>query len=152
IDTLRADHVGCYGDAAADTPVLDALARRGARFAHAMAAVPLTGPSHATILTSLYPPVHGVRDNVVFPLGDAHPTLSTLLKQRGYRPAAFVSGYPVAASFGFGRGFDHFSEGFHEAPAGAGGAERPADEAADAALAWLRALPSGPFFAWLHFY
>src|SRR6185295_12578536 len=68
IDTLRADHVGVYGAAQARTPTLDALAARGVRFAHAQSTVPLTGPSHATILTGLYPPVHGVRDNIVFPL------------------------------------------------------------------------------------
>src|SRR5689334_17308766 len=85
VATLRADHVGVYGDAAARTPVLDALAQRGVRFARAQAAVPLTGPSHSTILTGLYPPVHGVRDNVIFPLSPRHPTLATLLKKLGYR-------------------------------------------------------------------
>ena len=60
--------MGVYGDSAARTPILDGLAARGARFAHAQSPVPLTGPSHATILTGLYPPVHGVRDNVVFSL------------------------------------------------------------------------------------
>src|SRR5512135_3920105 len=63
IDTLRADHVGCYGDSAAATPVLDALAARGVRFTTAVAHVPLTGPSHASILTGLLPLAHGVRDN-----------------------------------------------------------------------------------------
>src|SRR5215470_2039630 len=65
IDTLRADHVGVYGATGARTPTLDALAARGVRFEHAQSPIPLTGPSHATILTGLYPPVHGVRDNIV---------------------------------------------------------------------------------------
>jgi len=153
IDTLRADRLGSYGYAQASTPVLDGLARRGARFENAVASVPVTGPSHATILTGLYPPVHGVRDNVVFPLDPRHPTVAALLKKRGYRTGAFVSGYPVAASFGFGQGFDHFSEDFHEArAAGQGGAERPANEAVDAALAWLTRGDARPFFVWLHLY
>src|SRR5437879_5364991 len=110
IDTLRADHVGAYGDDGASTPVLDALARRGVRFDAVHSAVPLTGPSHATIMTGQYPPVHGVRGNVVFTLGTKYPTLATLLKREGYRTAAFVGAYPVAAAFGFNQGFDNFDE------------------------------------------
>ena len=68
IDTLRADHLGAYGDGAAATPNLDALAARGARFQNAFTAVPLTLPSHASILTGLVPPVHGIRSNAVFRL------------------------------------------------------------------------------------
>jgi arylsulfatase A-like enzyme/Tfp pilus assembly protein PilF len=153
IDTLRADRLGSYGYAQASTPVLDRLARRGARFESALTSVPLTGPAHSTILTGLYPPVHGVRDNVVFVLDPRHQTLATLLKKRGYRTGAFVSAYPVAGAFGFRQGFDDFSEGFHESQnPGTGGAERPANEAVDAALAWLGKDEPGPFFAWLHLY
>lgn len=153
IDTLRADRVGAYGYKGAATPVLDALALRGVRFANALASVPLTGPSHSTILTGLYPPVHGVRDNVIFPLSARHPNLATLLKRQGYRTGGFVSAYPVAGSFGFSEGFDQFSEGFHEAvDPGAGGAERPANETVDAALSWLEKENEAPFFAWLHLY
>ena len=153
IDTLRADHLGSYGYAQGRTPVLDALARRGVRFANAVTAVPVTGPSHSTILTGLYPPVHGVRDNVIFSLGADHPTIATLLKHQGYRTGGFVSAYPVAGGFGFKAGFDRFNEGFHEAAsAGAGAAERPANEAVDAALGWLQKESPEPFFAWLHLY
>ena len=74
IDTLRADHVGVYGAAQAKTPRLDRLAGGGVRFEHAQTAIPLTGPSHSTILTGQYPPVHGVRDNIVFALGDKQRT------------------------------------------------------------------------------
>jgi arylsulfatase A-like enzyme/tetratricopeptide (TPR) repeat protein len=152
IDTLRADHVGVYGDADAETPSLDALARRGARFEQAHSAVPITGPAHATILTGQYPPVHGVRDNVVFTLGGGHPTLATRLKAQGYRTAAFVGAIPVAAAYGFGQGFDAFDEELHETPEGAQGAERRANEVADRAIAWLAGAAEGSFFAWLHFY
>jgi arylsulfatase A-like enzyme/Tfp pilus assembly protein PilF len=152
IDTLRADRVGVYGHGAAATPHLDALARRGTRFENALSAVPLTGPSHATIFTGHYPPVHGVRDNVFFPFDNRHPTLATLLKANGYQTAAFVGAYPVSSSFGFGRGFDHYDEDYHDTPQGGEVAERPADEVADAALAWLSEAGDQPFFMWVHFY
>jgi arylsulfatase A-like enzyme/predicted Zn-dependent protease len=152
IDTLRADHVGAYGATSGATPTLDALALRGARFDQVQAAVPLTGPSHATILTGQYPPTHGVRGNVVFTLGSTYPTLATRLKRRGYTTAAFVGAYPVAAAFGFNQGFDTFDEEFHESGPLDNGAERRANEVADAALRWLAAPRDGPFFAWMHFY
>ena len=152
IDTLRADHVGAYGSTTGATPTLDALAESGVRFDQAQTAVPLTGPSHATILTGQYPPVHGVRGNVVFNLGAKYPTIATLLKRQGYRTAAFVGAYPVAAAFGFNQGFDTFNEDFHESIPGETGAERHANEVIDAALKWLGASSPAPFFAWLHFY
>lgn len=151
-DTLRADRVGAYGFAPASTPTLDGLSRRGVRFEYVQSASPLTGPSHATILTGLYPPVHGVRENVNFVLGDEHPTLPSILKQRGYRTAAFVGAYPVAAAFGFDHGFDVFSEGFHESKNIGQSAERPANEVADAAIGWLSEPKPGPFMMWVHFY
>src|SRR5436190_4778455 len=136
IDTLRADHVGAYGATTGATPALDALAAAGVRFDQVQTAVPLTGPSHATILTGQYPPAHGVRGNVVFSLGQKYPTLATLLKKEGYQTAAFVGAYPVAAAFGFNQGFDTFNEDFHETTVGETGAERLANEVADAALRW----------------
>src|SRR5213594_701549 len=90
IDTLHADHVGAYGATTGATPALDALAASGVRFDQVQTAVPLTGPSHATILTGQYPPSHGVRGNVVFTLGSKYPTLATRLKRQGYQTAAFV--------------------------------------------------------------
>jgi len=153
IDTLRADHVGAYGYGLASTPVLDGLARRGARFEHAESAVPLTGPSHSTILTGLYPPAHGVRDNVNFVLEPRHPTLATRLKGLGYGTAAFVGAYPVAASLGFAQGFDEFEEGFHVSPVPGEGAERPGNEVADSVIAWLaKSNRARPFFVWMHLY
>lgn len=152
LDTLRADRIGSYGYANASTPTLDALAARGVRFANAQAAVPLTGPSHATIFTGTYPPVHGVRDNVAFTLAARHETLAERLKRRGYRTAAFVAAYPVAQAFGLGQGFDEFHENFHEVPIPGQGAERPANEVADEVIAWLAKPATGPFFAWVHFY
>jgi choline-sulfatase len=151
IDTLRADHVGAYGAATGATPTLDALAARGVRFDRADTAVPLTGPSHATILTGQYPPAHGVRGNVVFTLGSKYPTAAMRLKKLGYATAAFVGAYPVAAAFGFAQGFDTFDESFHETSPGEQGAERRANDVSDAAIRWLASAPR-PYFAWLHYY
>jgi arylsulfatase A-like enzyme len=152
IDTLRADHVGSYGSTKARTPHLDALAARGVRFEQASAAIPLTGPSHATLFTGEYPPVHGVRDNIVFTLDDRHHTLAERLKENGYRTAAFVGAYPVAAAFGFRQGFEVFREDFKESPIPGAGAQRRANEVADAAIPWLQQDDGRPFFAWLHLY
>src|SRR5207248_7183121 len=77
IDTLRADRVGVLGGPANTTPAIDALARSGALFLDATAHAPLTLPSHASILTGLYPPHHGVHDNSGFALADTVPTLAT---------------------------------------------------------------------------
>src|SRR5262249_49472738 len=157
IDTLRADHVGAYGATTGATPALDAMAAAGVRFDQVQTAVPLTGPSHATILTGQYPPSHGARGNVAVTLGSTYPTLATRLKHEGFATAAFVGAYPVAAAFGFNQGFDTFNEEFHEASVGDPGAERRANEVVDAALRWLEPYgkpdrPAAPFFAWLHFY
>ncbi len=95
IDTLRWDHVGCYGDRRALTPNLDALAARGVRFETAIAHVPLTAPSHASILTGLLPLKHGVRDNGAFVLGAATRPLASRFHEAGYRTAGFVSGFPL---------------------------------------------------------
>jgi arylsulfatase A-like enzyme/Tfp pilus assembly protein PilF len=152
IDTLRADRVGAYGYAEPTTPVLDALAARGVRFEQAQSAAPLTGPSHATILTGHYPPVHGVRDNARFALSERTRTLAELLRDRGYETAAFVAAYPLAGAFGFARGFASFDEGLHASASAGGVAQRSGDEVADAAGAWLRARTGRPFFAWMHLF
>ncbi len=152
IDTLRADHVGAYGATSSQTPTLDALASRGVRFANALSAAPLTGPSHATILTGLLPPQHGVRDNIVFSLNARHKTLATRLKAKGYRTGAFVGAYPVAAAFGFRQGFEVFTENFKESEEPGAGAQRPANEVVDDALSWLSRPAGGPFFTWVHLY
>jgi hypothetical protein len=99
IDTLRADHLGAYGHKTAQTPTLDALAARGVRFATAVAHVPLTGPSHASLLTGLTPPGHGVRDNGGFVLPPSVRTAAEEFTAAGYRTAAFVSGFPLDRRF-----------------------------------------------------
>ena len=103
IDTLRADHVGCYGSADAETPNLDRLAAEGVRFDDARSHVPLTAPSHATILTGVLPPRHGVRGNGSSHLAADAPDLAVALREGGYRTAAVVASVVLDRSTGLNR-------------------------------------------------
>jgi len=94
IDTLRADALGSYGGPAR-TPNLDALAARGTRFDFAHAHAVLTRPSHASILTGLYPYEHGVRDHSGYRMKPGTATIATILKHQGFATGAFVGGVPV---------------------------------------------------------
>jgi arylsulfatase A-like enzyme len=152
IDTLRADRLGSYGDTQARTPTLDRLAREGVLFEQAFSVAPITLPAHASLMTGLLPPVHGVRGNGAFALPATMPTLAEALSARGVRCAAFVGGYPLARQFGLARGFEHYDDTLERAP----GlhfefAERRADAVVAAALDWLVAHP-GPVFAWVHLF
>lgn len=110
IDTLRADRPG-----RGFTPSLDALAAGGARFTNARTAVPLTLPSHTTIMTGTLPPVHGVHDNgLTFKPGP--PTLARVLHDAGYRTGAFVGAYVLNHIFGLGDGFDMYDDRVHRDP------------------------------------
>ena len=152
IDTLRADRVGAYGDRAARTPRLDELARKGVLFERAFTPAPLTLPAHATILTGLLPPQHGVRGNGAFALGKGSRTLAEVMRERGLRTAAFVGAFPVARRFGLDRGFDVYDDAFTRASGlHFDFAERSADRVVDAARAWLAAT-TGPVFVWAHLY
>jgi len=158
IDTLRADHVGCYGYKDAATPTIDGVAARGVRFETAVAHVPLTGPSHASILTGQIPPGHGFRNNSGFTLSPSVRTAAEDFRLAGYRTAAFVSGFPLDRRFGFDRGFetydDHLPKGNDRRRTPY--VERLADATTDAALRWLTAPKTGQaaprWFLWVHYY
>lgn len=151
LDTTRADRLGCYGHTSAYTPNLDRLAERGVLFANAYTAVPITLPSHATMLTGLLPPQHGVRINGTSRLADDVPTLAEILKQRGYQTGAFVSSLVLDGRFGLSRGFDNYDDRLAQG-LGSQEAERSAMETVSTALSWLRSLTSAPFFCWVHLY
>lgn len=154
VDTLRADAVGAYGRPGRSTPSIDRLAHGGVRFADAHAHNVVTLPSHANILTGRLPPDHGVRDNAGFRLPAGVETLATLLKDRGYRTAAFVSAFPLDSWFGLARGFDVYDDRFAEA--GRHPAfliqERPGDRTVTVARRWLEAAGRAPWFCWIHVY
>jgi arylsulfatase A-like enzyme len=156
LDTTRADRIGAYGHAGAATPVLDALAAGGVRFAEAVTVAPETLPAHATLLTGLLPPRHGVRINGENRLEQRHVTLAEVARSRGYETAAFVSAFVLDARFGLDQGFDHYDDRVEaaEGPVFASGTnERRADATTDAALLWLRARDRArPYFVWVHYF
>lgn len=153
IDTLRADRVGAYGSRAGLTPALDRLAARGWLFEDVTAAVPLTLPSHATLLSGLDPYHHGVRNNGTYVFPEVTPTLATLLKARGHATAAFVSAVVLDRKYGLGRGFDAYDDRITRVTEGRNvlESERSCDDVVGNASEWIRA-QTGPFFAWVHFY
>ena len=152
IDTLRADRVGAYGDREAETPAIDALAARGVLFEEAVASVPLTLPSHSTILSGLEPPHHGVRGNGTYAFPADRQTLATVLKGHGYATGAFVAAYVLDRRFGLARGFDDYDDRIERrTEGGLLESERRCEEVVGAAASWVRR-QSGPFLAWAHFY
>ena len=154
LDTVRADHVGCYGYARAATPTLDALAAGGVRCDQAVAPVPLTLPSHATLLTGLYPHHHGARTNGMFRLDDDVTTLAELLKRRGYHTGAVISAYVLDRRYGLAQGFDDYADDLTEGNRSTkfGYRERIAAKANESAIRWLREHHGDPFLMWLHYF
>ncbi len=155
LDTFRADYLGVNGASEVPTPHLDALARGGVNFTRARAPVPLTLPSHASILTGTYPPGHGVRDNGSFRLADERLTLAEVLGERGYATAAFVASFVLDRRFGLAQGFALYDDRITSDPAMLESLE--AERSGEAVLAafsrWLgERHDAGPFFAWLHLY
>ena len=156
IDTLRADHVHCYGDQNIETPALDSLAKEGIRFTQAFTPSPITNTSHTTILTGLLPSSHGVTDFAI-PLASTHVTWAELLKAKGYHTAGFIGAVILdskSLSPGLDRGFD-FYDNFPQHPKTKsrwGRVERRGLEVVQHAETWLSAHPAGPHFVWVHLY
>ena len=154
IDTLRADALGCYGNAAVETPWIDRLAAGGVRFAQAHAQNVMTLPSHANILSGRYPFDHGVRDNSGFRFPRGTETLATLLAAHGYRTGAFVSAFPLDSRFGLDRGFEVYDDqlGDPETRTAFLMPERPGARTIEAAQKWRTAQGTARTFTWLHLY
>jgi arylsulfatase A-like enzyme/Flp pilus assembly protein TadD len=156
IDTLRADYLGCYGRRSIATPNIDALAARGVRFEQAIAQVPLTAPSHASILTGTYPQVHKVRDMGGFVLDDKVPTLATILGSAGFETAAFVGSAVLGHFYRLNRGFttygDEMTPGGDLKKTPGVVAEVRGEVVTQRALAWLDKSGSRSFFLWVHYY
>lgn len=163
IDTTRADHIGCYGKAEASTPNIDALAAEGVLFENAFASVPITLPSHSTIMTGLYPLAHGIRDNGIFVLDDRHTTLAERLRDQGYRTAAAIGSFPLAAKFNLDQGFEVYDDRFNAQYEDFRGRrvlprtgiffdERRAAHVNEAIFPWLEDHSDEPFFLWLHYF
>jgi choline-sulfatase len=158
LDTTRADRMGFLTSRRGFTPNLDSLAHQAAVFTRAYSQVPLTTPSHATMLTGTYPQFNHVSD-LGSPLGKDLPYLPDIVRQHGYRTAAFVGSQVLdaksAAAPGFDRGFETYDAPFHIRGQGEDryhSLERRGMEVVDRALAWLKQHPRDRFFLWLHFY
>ncbi len=153
LDTTRADHLGCYGYEAARTPYLDELAANGILFSNAYCQVPMTLPSHCSILTGLNPLVHGVHNNGTYILDPKFLTLAEILRDRDFQTAAFTASYSVDSRFGLDQGFDIYDDSLQEdSPFKPVNAERPAGQVFASFSAWLDQNGLEPFFTWVHFF
>jgi arylsulfatase A-like enzyme/Flp pilus assembly protein TadD len=155
IDTLRPDHLHCYGYSKIETPAIDGIAQSGVLFENAVTQTPLTPPSHASLFTGLYPTKHHVRNTGGFILQPSSTTLATILQQQGWDTAAFVSSAVMKKLFGFNQGFAVYddqmpkpgnSRDILEDP------ERAAGPTIDRALQWLQGQSGKPYFLWVHLY
>lgn len=181
VDTLRPDHLSCYGHEGIRTPTIDALAREGVLFSDAVTSIPITLPSHASILTGLYPPTHGIRFNGAYALDDSISTLAEVLGNQGYTSGAIVGSYALDSEFGLDQGFMTYNDSY---PMGNilkykypelwptlsrlllaqvlakllpldilfSEPQRRAEEVTDAALEWLGRHGRQRFFLWLHYF
>ena len=159
IDTVRADHVGCYGYPKIETPTLDLLAQDGILFERAISQVPLTWPSHTAILTGTYPFQNGVQDFTGQPLDPRFRSVAQAFKKNGYVTGAVVSAYVLDRVWGLARGFDFYDDAFSPEAfqnKDIGLVDRKAGESVTHAIHWLTAnsnkQTAHPFFLWVHLY
>ena len=158
MDTTRVDRLGAYGYEKALTPTVDGLAAKGLRFDRAYSVVPLTTPSHASMMTGLYPTRHGIHNNGDAILGDEYTTLAEVLSGNGYATAAAISAFVTTRVWNLDQGFqDYFDKVQGDASRrnrGRWAQERPADEVVNDLIGWLDEHKDDdrPFLLWAHFY
>jgi arylsulfatase A-like enzyme/Tfp pilus assembly protein PilF len=153
LDTTRADRIGSYGYERAETPNLDQLAFNGVRFANTYCQVPLTLPSHCSLMTGTYPIFHLVRDNGFYYLEPDYLTLAEVLKDHGFKTAAFVSSFTVDSRFGIDQGFDVYDDNvLGKQVLKNFASEREAEKVFNAFSGWMDKNFSQKFFCWLHFF
>jgi len=157
IDTLRADHLGCYGYSQIQTPGIDSLAQQGIRFEWAFTPVPITLPSHTSILTGLYPYTHGVLNNGEYQLSASIQTLPRILQSHGFSTAAFIGAFVLSKQFGLAKGFDLYDDELSPTGEKINEAfplynERKGEKVTEAALQWLQKTNPSRFFLWVHYF
>lgn len=150
IDTLRADRLGCYGYEFGSTPMLDELAARGVRFQQASTSVPITLPSHASLMTATYPRVHGVHTNGSSRLSPDATTLAERLHEAGWRTAAFVAADVLARQYGLDQGFEVYRDDSQANMMGTPDGRR-AGEVTDLVVDHLQDREE-PWFVWAHYW
>ena len=164
IDTTRKDHCSVYGYERDTTPNLNAFGAQGARFEQAYAPTSTTGPTHATIFTSLYPIAHHVLKNGL-KLSDEYVTLAEILKTQSYQTAAVISSFVLNAKFGYAQGFEFYDDAFQpeestvkwkywEGHRVDGSFDRRADHTTNRAIRWLKKdrEQKRPFFMFVHYF
>ncbi|MBW3563302.1 MAG: sulfatase-like hydrolase/transferase [Acidobacteria bacterium] len=154
VDTLRADALGYAGNSEVQTPFIDRLAGEGTVFENAYAHNVVTLPSHANMLTGLYPYQHGVRDNAGFRLDPGHETIAAMLLEKGYVSGAFVAAFPLDARYGLNQGFETYDDQYREGSFAHQFvmAQRSAEEVLRPAISWFEAKKGQPRFLWIHLY
>ena len=156
IDTLRSDHLHCYGYERIQTPAIDELAKQGIRFSQAFTPSPITNTSHTSILTGLLPSSHGVSDFGV-PLATSHSTVAEILNKEGYTTAAFIGAVILDSRTlapGLDRGFQFYDNFLEKTDTKSrwGRIERRGMDVVQRAKTWLSAHEEAPHFVWLHLY
>lgn len=154
IDTLRADHIGCYSGKNDQTPNINKYCFQGIQFLYAFAHNPVTLPSHINILTGALPLYHNIHDNIGFRLNKSDITLAEYLKKNEFKTAAFVGAFPLDSRFGLDKGFDLYDDNYGEksAPGIFYFTERPSDKVVNAAINWLKNNQSQKWFIFLHLF
>lgn len=163
LDTTRADHLGCYGHEVAHTPRLDQFAADDAvLYENAIVPVPITLPSHTSIMTGTHPVFHGVHDNDGYYVDDELTTLAEILTDQGWTTGAVVAAFPLDSQFKLDQGFttynDDFTQDWTQSEMEArtdlsfGFIQRTADQVNKAAFRWIQEKKEEPFFLWMHYF
>ncbi len=152
MDTTRADALGCYGFKHNTTPNIDALAAEGVLFENTYAPIPLTLPSHCTMLTGTIAPYHGIHDNEGYKLIDSSLTLAEILKDNGFVTAAIIGSVILDSKYGMDQGFDFYDDDFQEPRSPIHIIERQGGEISRIAGEWLDEHQKEKMFLFLHFY
>jgi arylsulfatase A-like enzyme/thioredoxin-like negative regulator of GroEL len=154
VDTLRSDRLPAYGYHKVTTPAFDALAADGIVFERAFSNVPLTLPSHTSLLTGLLPPEHGVRNNIGYHYDvKKHPPITAALRSAGYESAGIVSSYVLRGNTGMADAFDFYDDAIaNESGIAIGRLQRPGMTSLEVATSWLDRKKDGPFFLLFHIF
>lgn len=152
VDTLRADHLGCYGHTVPTSPNIDTFAKDALLFEDCLTEVPLTSPSFGALLTSRYPRMNGAARNGL-PLPPDVRTITQQFKDAGYQTVCVTSNWTLKRDLsGLDRGFDHYDDGFKDKRWGFMIGERFGDDVTEASLKLIKERdPNKPMFAWFHY-
>ncbi len=152
VDTLRANHLSCYGYSHLTSPNIDKLAEKGLVFENCITEIPLTCPSFSSMFTSKFPRTTGVTRNGLG-ISKDEVTITELFKEKGYFTFCVQSNWTLKSKLsGLNKGFDIYDDDFHNKRWGIFSSERLADEVTKKSIEIIKKLPSDkPFFGWVHY-